>query len=530
MTVNGTGASTLVEDGHLRLPGTLLRRGANTVELKFTSGAAPAGKAFTRYADRDDGSEYVYTLFVPMDASMAFPCFDQPDLKARFTLRVRHPAEWQAISNSAVEFVARPGTSSETDFQETLPISTYLFAFAAGPWQKIQGGAGEPTLYVRKSQLARAKTEAPQVQQMAGRGVRWFSDYFARAFPFPKYELVLIPGFPFGGMEHAGATFLNEDSVLFRTAPTESDYFRRNILVLHETCHQWFGDLVTMRWFDDLWLKEGFAQYVGYKALAELEPKQGAWKHFYEDIKPLAYGIDETQGTTPIYQVIPNLKDAKSAYGAIVYQKAPAVLKQLNYFVGEEKFRDGLRIYLKQHAYGNARWADLIGAFEQAGGPKLEGWASAWITQRGMPQVDVAWSCDGGKLRSMTLSQRDVLGTEAAWPIANTVLLGFSGKDMPGKSDEVRMQWSGSSAAVPVEGRDCPRYVLANGGDEAYGRFLLDGVSEGVVAEDLTAGVRWGWAAAQHALGGAVGERAGGEVGTGGVCGAGAEHAEGGAG
>ena len=199
MTVNGTGASTLVEDGHLRLPGTLLRRGANTVELKFTSGAAPAGKAFTRYADRDDGSEYVYTLFVPMDASMAFPCFDQPDLKARFTLRVRHPAEWQAISNSAVEFVARPGTSSETDFQETLPISTYLFAFAAGPWQKIEGGAGEPTLYVRKSQLARAKTEAPQVQQMAGRGVRWFSDYFARAFPFPKYELVLIPGFPFGG-------------------------------------------------------------------------------------------------------------------------------------------------------------------------------------------------------------------------------------------------------------------------------------------------------------------------------------------
>ena len=187
----------------------------------------------------------------------------------------------------------------------------------------------EPTIYVRKSQLARAQQEAPQVQQMAARGIAYLSDYFAQPFPFPKYDLVLIPGFPFGGMEHAGATFLNEDGVLFRSTPTASDYFRRNILVLHETCHQWFGDLVTMRWFDDLWLKEGFAQYMAYKALAHLEPGSNPWKHFYEDIKPLAYGIDETQGTTPIFQNIANLKDAKSAYGAIVYQKAPAVLKQL---------------------------------------------------------------------------------------------------------------------------------------------------------------------------------------------------------
>ena len=326
-------------------------------------------------------------------------------------------------------------------------------------------------------------------------------------------------------MEHAGATFLNEDSVLFRTVPTESDYFRRNILVLHETCHQWFGDLVTMQWFDDLWLKEGFAQYVGYKALAELEPKQGAWKHFYEDIKPLAYGIDETQGTTPIYQVIPNLKDAKSAYGAIVYQKAPAVLKQLNYFVGEQRFRDGLRIYLKQHAYANARWADLIAAFEAAGAPALGGWAKAWITQRGMPQVDVAWSCDAGKLKAMTLSQRDVLGTKAVWPIANAVLLGYSSKN-----EEVRVQWGGATAVVAVEGRACPRYVLANGGDEAYGRFLLDGVSERVVAGDVVQGASGGWAAAQHDVGGAVGERAGGEVCPGGVCGAGVADAGGGAG
>ena len=176
----------------------------------------------------------------------------------------------------------------------------------------------------------------------------WLSDYFQQPFPFPKYDLVLIPGFPFGGMEHAGATFLNENGVLFRSAPTANDRFTRDTLVLHELTHQWFGDLVTMRWFDDLWLKEGFAQYMAYRALADLDPAAQPWKHLYEDIKPLAYGIDETEGTTPIFQDIPNLKDAKSAYGAIVYQKAPSILKQLAFRLGDEAFRDGLRMYLKQ--------------------------------------------------------------------------------------------------------------------------------------------------------------------------------------
>ena len=245
-----------------------------------------------------------------------------------------------------------------TRFAETRPISTYLFAFAAGRFSAVRSkNASEPTLYVRKSQLARAVEEAPQVQQMAARGIAYLSEYFAQPFPFPKYDLVLIPGFPFGGMEHAGETFLNEDGVLFRSTPTQSDYFRRNILVLHETCHQWFGDMVTMRWFDDLWLKEGFAQYMAYKALEQLDPGSNPWKHFYEDIKPLAYGIDETQGTTPIFQNIANLKDAKSAYGAIVYEKAPAVLKQLNYFLDEDNFRQGLaalseRACLRQRRVG----------------------------------------------------------------------------------------------------------------------------------------------------------------------------------
>jgi aminopeptidase N len=493
-TLNATTIATKLENGHLNLPAAALVKGQNALTLTFTSQAATAGRAFTRYEDRDDHNEYIYTLFVPMDASMAFPCFDQPDLKGRFTLDVTAPAGWSVVANTTPKVEQLAGTATWT-FPESQPISTYLFAFAAGPFESIRGkNPGEPTLWVRASQLARAHTEAPQVQQMAARGIAYLSDYFAQPFPFPKYDLVLIPGFPFGGMEHAGETFLNEDSVLFRTAPTQSDYFRRNTLILHETCHQWFGDLVTMRWFDDLWLKEGFAQYMAYKALAQLEPGQLPWKHFYEDIKPTAYGIDETQGTTPIFQNIANLKDAKSAYGAIVYQKAPAVLKQLNFFVGEETFRNGLRIYLHDHAYANAQWADLIGAFEKASVQlnqkrDVQAWAKAWILQRGMPQVTVSYACRGNSLMSLTLHQEDVLPDHYLWPLSNEILLGSvndADKSAPAateREEKLQVRWSTASYSVPeAVGMHCPNFVFANQGDFAYGRFLLDQASATVAS------------------------------------------------
>jgi aminopeptidase N len=484
-SLNGRAIATTLDNGHLTLPAGALIKGNNKLEIAFTSLAGAAGKAITQYEDRDDGSEYIYTLFVPMDASMAFPCFDQPDLKARFTLEVTAPAEWTVIANTASTSVTKSGTNAVSAFPETRPISTYLFAFTAGPWVNVHPVTSSPGVYVRKSQAARATAEVPQVQQMATRGIAYLVDYFQQPFPFPKYDFVLIPGFPFGGMEHAGATFLNEDGVLFRTAPTESDRFRRNILVLHETTHQWFGDLVTMKWFDDLWLKEGFAQYMAYKALAELEPAQLPWKHFYEDIKPAAYGIDETQGTTPIFQDIRNLKDAKSAYGAIVYQKAPSVLKQLNFFLGEENFRDGLRTYLKQHAYANAQWADLIGAFEKTGNKDVQTWAKAWILQRGMPQVEVSWACSPAhKILGLKLTQHDVLKTKQVWPIANELILEYA--DGP---QRIRMDWNTAETRVPeAEGKACPRFIFGNSGDEAYGRFLLDPISEASSKPYLTDG------------------------------------------
>jgi aminopeptidase N len=499
LLVNGQPAPTTLQSGHIELPAELLRAGENEVNIVFNAPVAPAGKAFTRFEDKDDGSEYIYTLFVPMDASMAFPCFDQPDLKAKFHLTVTAPGDWTVVSNTSVAEITAMASTKRTEFDETQPISTYLFAFAAGPFKKVRDVPGLPGLYVRQSKLKRAQEEAPEVQQVTADGLKYLSNFFAQPFPFPKYDLVLIPGFAYGGMEHAGATFLREESVLFRTAPTESDHLNRDILLLHETTHQWFGDLVTMRWFDDLWLKEGFAQYMAYDALAHLKPNANVWKRFYQAIKPAAYAIDSTKGTTPIYQDIPNLKDAKSAYGAIVYSKAPAVLKQLAFVLGEDKFRDGLRVYLKEHAYANAEWSDLVDAFERVSGRELRDWAEAYIRRRGMPEVDVEWTCDTNVVNQnvlnrefvplgtekgaiwITLTQRDVLNEGGAWPIATQLIVRF------GEQEEVsKMEWKAGGKKLAIFGRKkCPDWIFANDQDYAYGRFLLDPRSRKVVMEQL---------------------------------------------
>ena len=469
-TVNGAPAEAQAVKGHLVIPGPYFVAGHNRIALDFTSGIATSGRAVTRYLDRDDGAQYIYSLFVPMDASQAFPCFDQPDLKARFHLDLTAPDAWTVVSNTRIESTTpgRPGFR-HTVFAETPPLPTYLFAFAAGPYRAIPGEGLR--LFVRQSKFDRATQEAPDVLRIAHAGVLHMAEYFQHPFPFEKYDLVLIPGFPFGGMEHAGATFLREESVLFRSVPTAGDKIQRAALVLHETAHQWFGDLVTMRWFDDLWLKEGFAQYMAYETLATLYPPNEIWKRFYQSFKPAAYIIDSTAGTTPIHQLIQNLKDAKSAYGAIVYSKTPGILRQLSFVIGETAFRNGVRLFLREHAYGNAEWGDLIHAYERASGKPLAAWADAWIKQRGMPQVDTAWSCTGSRIDRFTLHQKDVLGEGHLWPIRTQILLAYD--SAPPVTVTASLSESGAAVAE-LTGKPCPAWVFANDHDYAYGRFLFD--------------------------------------------------------
>jgi aminopeptidase N len=447
--VNAVSVTPEVRNQHLIIGRKHLRGGRNTVQLEFESPVAVSGTAVTRYKDREDGSEYLYTLLVPADASTLFPCFDQPDLKARYSLQLELPQHWKAISNSSVE----KQTNNNVKFKETEPISTYLFAFAAGPFETLRAEGDPVRLFVRRSRLEAAKAHVGEVLRLNREATAYFQRYFARAFPFAKYDLVLLPEFPYGGMEHAGATFLNEERVLFPAPPSATDLLRRAQLIFHETSHQWFGDLVTMRWFDDLWLKEGFANFMAAKATEALLPEFDAWTAFHA-LKTSAVRTDSTRGTSAIRYPLENLADAKSAYGNIVYSKGPAVLRQAEFYLGEEVFRRAVRSFVRRHAYGAAGWQDLVRAFERSSGRKLGRWAAAWVQRRGMPTVRVV---------NGQLEQKDTLGEGGLWPMKLRVTDGKLLQEEVSFSQRHKTLSKGFNA-----------FIYPNSGDFGYGRFLLD--------------------------------------------------------
>jgi aminopeptidase N len=500
--VNGRKAKDVRElNDHLIIPSTYLVKGENVVRLLFESPISTSGSAVTRYLDREDKSEYLYTLFVPSDASTAFPCFDQPDLKARFKLEVTAPDDWKVVTNTPVEMrglvisdrshnkrISPPLGMTHAVYHETQPLSTYLFAFAAGPFTEFKDETSQipMSLFVRKSKAERARKELAEVFRLHRECLAFLAAYFDFKYPFPKYDIVIVPEFAYGGMEHAGATFLREERVLFPTDPTLNDFAARAELICHEAAHQWFGDLVTMRWFDDLWLKEGFATFMAYKAIEKVLPQQSAWKVFYQRTKPGAYTTDVTKGTTPIFQEIPNLSAAKSAYGNIVYLKAPSMLKQAEFFLGTDKFQQGVRALVKNHAFGNAEWADLVKALEQSSGRRLDEWAAAWVRRRGLATVRANWSVNrAGRIRSFTLSQRDVLGEHGAWPMRLKLLLAY--ESSPPEMLTVTLGGTGETSVKEAIGHRRPSYVFANYEDYGYGLFLLDEQSRAYVLEHLGA-------------------------------------------
>lgn len=542
---------------HILVPQGALKKGENIIKIQFASPIATSGSAITRYIDREDNSEYIYSLFVPSDASTAFPCFDQPDLKARFELIASVPENWSVVTNETIAHanISKGGTylwdgekttvisppkertlyivSQDVDakgnylprktilFDETQPISTYVFAFAAGeftefsekevvspiyatkrssPSQPILINDGTGRIFVRKSQAKRMEKEAKEVFRLNRECVKFLEKYFDYKFPFPKYDLVLIPEFPFRGMEHAGATFLREESILFPTDPTANDYLSRANVMFHEAAHQWFGDLVTMKWFDDLWLKEGFAEFMSYKAVEAIMPEFNAWKAFYERNKPLAYLTDSTKGTTPIYQEIPNLNSAKSAYGNIVYRKAPSFLKQAEFFLGADVFQKAIQSFVKKHAYKNAEWSDLVKAFEEASKQDLKAWADVWVKKRGMPSVAVIHTDKHiyfkmGQPHDVetfySLEQQDVLSEGGVWQMKLKVLMDFG----DGRKEVEEVTMLKEKALVkgfftyivrnPRNNQPSPRMVFANYGDFGYGRFLLDTNSRDYVIENI---------------------------------------------
>ncbi|MBX7055910.1 MAG: ERAP1-like C-terminal domain-containing protein [Pyrinomonadaceae bacterium] len=542
--------------------------GENVIKLDFTSPILTSGSAITRYVDKEDGAEYIYSLFVPSDASTAFPVFDQPDLKGRFTLEMVGPADWKSVANegakcenyqsvktSAVrsepktprsdippelklvlnspEFAAAVKecalntadlTHSFAAFPETKPISTYVFAFAAGPWAQVSEpgavatGSAAPSnandtknrvatasrsytrgsVFVRKSQLDKFKPHAAEVFRLNREGIKYLESYFDYKFPFPKYDLVLIPEFPFGGMEHAGATFLRESAIIFPQEPTKSDHISRAVLIFHEAAHQWFGDTVTMKWFDDLWLKEGFANFMAYKALEKIMPDANAWKVFYERIKQPAYATDSTKGTTPIYQPIKNLSAAKSAYGNIVYNKAPSFLKQTEFYLGADKFQTAVRAFLKKHEFKNAKWEDLVKEFEAASQQKLVSWGAQWIQQPGVPLIRSSISGNGGCVyQDSTFENTNLwlikVRTISENGIDNKHLNAFDLLVLPISTEQ---SWRTSlerwlnrrfpkSSCVESSHAPAAQFFFPNYQDYGYGIFLLDDKSRDYVLKNI---------------------------------------------
>jgi aminopeptidase N len=473
-------------NGHILIPAEALRVGENRLSFKFEAPARKSGAAITRYLDQDDKSEYIYTLFVPSDAHMAFPCFDQPDLKARFTLEVTAPENWTVVTNTLPE--GKPGSATRGFkrqlFQETKPLSTYLFAFAAGPFLVLDAESGTVPMrmFARRSKEAKARAELEEIARINRIGLDALAEYFDYPYPFVKYDLVMLPEFAYGGMEHAGATFFREDRMLFPQDPTPNDLLSRAGVILHEAAHQWFGDLVTMRWFDDLWLKEGFATFMAYTAMETVLPGQDVWKSFYLANKPRAYSTDSTKGTTPIFQEIPNLKDAKSAYGNIVYTKAPSMLRQFEFYLGPDIFRTGVRQFLKSHAFSNAEWSDLIKACEEASKQSLDDWADVWVKKRGMAEIRADWIIDDGRVKKIILKQKNVLGEGGSWPMKTQVLVAYDKDDL--RLLPVMLKGESTDVPLPASQRP-PLYVFANYEDFGYGRFLLDEQSLKVVKEIL---------------------------------------------
>jgi len=460
---------------HVRFPAALLKAGENRADVEFVSEIAASGASIIKSHD-PDGSDYLYTLLVPADANQLFPSFDQPDLKARVSLTLVAPSGWTTIANGAeVRADTSSGRVTHT-FNETRPLSTYLIAFAAGPWVKASSTVGARTVnvYARKSRAKEADLDT--LLALNQRAISWMEEYFARPYPFEKFDFVLAPAFPFGGMEHPGAIFYNETSFIFRERPTLARRIGRFSTILHEVAHQWFGDLVTMRWFDDLWLKEGFATYIAAKAQFSLDSTTGAWKTFYQGNKPSAYNVDQTTGTNSLWQKLANLDQAKSNYGAIVYNKAPSVLKQLNYLVGEDAFQRGVRSFLNQYAYSNATWQQLLGSISEAYGKPLDDFGRNFMLRPGMPIVEQRLSVRGGQIASLSLVQRpaQALSGVQPWPMRAQLLLSYANAP----SVTIPVEMSARVTTVPqAVGKPAPQFVFANYEDYGYFLTLLDSAS-----------------------------------------------------
>jgi aminopeptidase N len=504
MTLNGVPVPASAFDGErIALEGMAAE---NTLVVEAECAYSRSGEGLHRFADPADGNVYMYSDLETFDAHRVYACFDQPDLKARFELTVRAPQDWMVVSSMAAD--VEGGTPDGAGvrrwhFSPTPLLATYFTHVSAGPWHVVRDEHdGIPLGIFCRQSLARY-LDPDEIFEVTKQGFDFYHQAFGIKYPFGKYDQLFVPEFKEGAMENAGAITILEDYV-FRSRVTDSSREGRGQTILHEMAHMWFGDLVTMRWWDDLWLNESFATWAGTAAQAEATRWTQAWTTFTTAWKAWAYKQDQLPSTHPIAADIPDIDAVEVNFDGITYAKGAAVLKQLVAFVGRENFLAGVRKYFAGHSFGNATLADLLAALEDVSGRDLATWSREWLETAGVNTLRPAYTVDSdGRFTSFSVLQEAAL----SHPVlrSHRIAIGLYSLADGGLTRTAAVETDVSGAATPVPeliGLPKPDLVLVNDEDLTYAKIRLDEhslrtavASIGAFTSSLPAALVWaaGW-------------------------------------
>ncbi|WP_435060041.1 aminopeptidase N [Streptomyces sp. bgisy060] len=469
-----------------------LTAGRNELKVVADCAYTNTGEGLHRFVDPVDDQAYLYTQFEVPDARRVFASFEQPDLKATFQFTVTAPAGWKVISNSPTPEPEGP-EGTVWRFAPTPRISTYITALIVGPYHSVhstyEGKDGQSVplgIYCRPS-LAEF-LDADHIFDVTRQGFDWFQEKFAYDYPFAKYDQLFVPEFNAGAMENAGAVTIR-DQYVFRSKVTDAAYERRAETILHELAHMWFGDLVTMEWWNDLWLNESFATYTSVACQASVTGTRwpNAWTTFANAEKTWAYRQDQLPSTHPIMAEINDLEDVLVNFDGITYAKGASVLKQLVAYVGQEEFFKGVQAYFQAHAFGNTRLSDLLGALEETSGRDLKTWSTAWLETAGInvlrPEIETD---ENGAITAFAVRQEapalpaGAKGEAVLRP--HRIAIGFYDLDASGKlvrTDRLELDVAAAELTVVEQlvGKIRPAVVLLNDDDLSYAKVRLDEVS-----------------------------------------------------
>ena len=478
ITLNGVRLSLENFDGsRIRLVGLAE---SNDLRVAGEFAYSRTGEGLHRFTDPVDGGVYLYSDLETFDAHRIYACFDQPDLKAAFQLEVTAPRGWQVISNMAPS-VTVPQAASGTvtwAFPPTPVLPTYVTAVAAGPYHSVHDQHDGIPLGIFCRQSLAGYLDPDEIFDVTRKGFDFFHDTFGVRYPFGKYDQLFVPEFKAGAMENAGCvTFV--EAYVFRSRVTDSNRESRAETILHEMAHMWFGDLVTMRWWDDLWLNESFATWAGTVTQAEATRWTTAWTTFAQARKAWAYRQDQMPSTHPIAADIPDIAAVEVNFDGITYAKGAAVLKQLVAHVGRENFLAGIRLYFTRHSRGNATLGDLLAALEETSGRELSDWSKKWLEAAGVNTLRPEYRCDGdGRLTAFAVIQE----APAEHPVLrpHRIAIGLYDRGGAGltRRHRVEVDVDTDRTEVPeLVGEQRPDLVLVNDDDLTYAKIRLDGYS-----------------------------------------------------